>query len=210
MFLVSAILSVPFINEVGNIHPANAFIPFMGTCTPVFLHVQDYSCEADSELIYEWNLTLEIEVAHSFRLIRVCITAGNRLSISGSSYVRACLIIASWAQGTRGGSWSSPLLEVYTPSEDKYMTTGAKAVDLDLDGCQSAMWMPHIVISTSMMLIRIQEHRCRIQQLESPFGVSQAQWNQAVYPPKSMYRFAVKLTPSNTIGEASAPVPRNT
>ncbi|PBK98113.1 hypothetical protein ARMGADRAFT_1074986 [Armillaria gallica] len=43
--------------------------------------------------------------------------------------------------------------------------------------------------------------------LESPSGVSQAQWNRDVYPPKSMYRFAVKvrtqLTPGNIISEAS-------
>ncbi|PBK98110.1 hypothetical protein ARMGADRAFT_1026221 [Armillaria gallica] len=58
---------------------------------------------------------------------RVYITRGNRLSILGPSYVRAYLIVA---QGTGGDSWSSPLLEVYTPFEDKYMKTGVKAVDL--------------------------------------------------------------------------------
>ncbi|PBK98149.1 hypothetical protein ARMGADRAFT_1075020 [Armillaria gallica] len=91
---------------------------------------------------------------------RVYITTGNCLSISGSSYVRAYLIIDSLPRGTGGDSWSSPLLKVDTPFEDKYMRTGVKAVDLNLDGCQSAIWMPHIMISTGMMLIRIQGHRC--------------------------------------------------
>ncbi|PBK98171.1 hypothetical protein ARMGADRAFT_569377 [Armillaria gallica] len=120
---------------------------------------------AESELIYESNLTLEIEATlfstnSALMSWRVYIMTGNRLSISGSSYVRACLIIASWTQGTGDDSWGTPPLEVYTPFEDKYMRTGVKTVNFDLDGCQSAIWMPHIVISTSMMLINIQGHRC--------------------------------------------------
>ncbi len=134
---------------------------------------------AESELIYKLNITLEVKVTHSFWLIMLsCLgVSTSQLETTYLSWVHHMYVhTLSMPCGTRGDSWSSLLLEVYTLFEDKCMHTilmptslltlltdmkmHVKAVNLNLDGCQSAIWMPHIVILMSMMLIRIQGHWC--------------------------------------------------
>ncbi|KAK0452857.1 uncharacterized protein EV420DRAFT_1557065, partial [Desarmillaria tabescens] len=62
----------------------------------------------------------------------------------------------------------STFLEGYTLFVDIYIRTGVKAVNVDFDDCESAIWMTQIVISTRMMVIRVRWtstlHRRRLRQ----------------------------------------------
>ncbi len=73
---------------------------------------------AESELIYESNLTLEIEVIHPFRLILLSCLGVSTLRRETAYPSRVHHMYAhtlSLPRGTRGDSWR----EVYTPFEDK-------------------------------------------------------------------------------------------
>ncbi|SJL14648.1 uncharacterized protein ARMOST_18113 [Armillaria ostoyae] len=63
--------------------------------------------------------------------------------MSSSAYACAYHLVGSGAMNA-----SSAFLEGYMPFEDKYTKTGLKAVNVDLDGCESAIWTTQIVIST--------------------------------------------------------------
>ncbi|SJL14626.1 uncharacterized protein ARMOST_18089 [Armillaria ostoyae] len=107
---------------------------------------------AESDL--KWNFSLEIEVTFPFRLhpaltswTRVSKVLTSTLQRDGKLPIDLKFIICT-RMSPRGHIGypkaifaSSALLKGYTPFVDKYIvSTGVKAVNLDLDDCESAMW----------------------------------------------------------------------
>ncbi|KAK0438291.1 hypothetical protein EV421DRAFT_1825610 [Armillaria borealis] len=107
---------------------------------------------AESDL--KWNVSLEIEVTFPFRLhpaltswTRVSKVLTSTLQRDGKLPIDLKFIICT-RMSPRGHVGypkaifaSSALLKGYTPFVDKYInSTGVKAVNLDLDDCESAIW----------------------------------------------------------------------
>ncbi|KAK0200136.1 hypothetical protein DFS33DRAFT_1395230 [Desarmillaria ectypa] len=108
---------------------------------------------AESDPIYNSNLTLEVTAMLPFRpnpaltsWPRVSKTITSTLDHKGILPVDLKFILCT--RMSRRGHIGHPkaifanstLLEGYSPYVNKYINTGAKAVDLDLDDCKSSIW----------------------------------------------------------------------